>query len=127
VRGNESGTILLEALVALAITASVMIMWGSSIGPSAKRLRLAEERMLAMAGARSLIAELSGAHFVTPSDQTGFTADGFAWTAKFAPAEFPAPSFVVKLFRVSLQISGKDDKTPPITIETYVISRPESE
>jgi hypothetical protein len=126
VRGGESGTILLEALVALAITASVMVVCVSSIATSAKRLRLAEERILAMAEARSIVAELSSAHQHTPAKQTG-SAAGFTWTAELVPVEVPAPSFAVKLFRLSLQISGPDGKSPPIGVETYVISRLESQ
>jgi hypothetical protein len=124
---GESGTILIEALVAFAITASVVVMSIGSIGQSARRLRVAEERMLAMAEARSIIAELSGAHFLSTSTRSGRTDDGFAWTAEFEPIEFPAQSIAAKVFRVSLRMRGIDGTAPAIQIESYVIGLLERE
>jgi hypothetical protein len=114
--------VLIEALIAFAITASAVIMSLSGFAQGAGRLKRAEERLLALAEARSIVAELSGAQSLTPSTRTGVTQGGFAWAATISENAISATPFLAKPIRISLTVTMQGADAPLIAMETYVIS-----
>jgi hypothetical protein len=126
-RKSEAGTVLVEALVALAITSSAVMMSLNGFVQGAGRLKLAEQRLLALAEARSIIAELTGSYFLNPSTGRGVTPAGFPWTMTISEEAISATPFLAKPFRISLKVTMQHGSALPIIVETYVIGRASAE
>jgi type II secretory pathway component PulJ len=123
--GREDGSVLLEALIAFAITASVVIMSLGGLAQGAARLKISEERLRALAEARTILAELSAAHSLTSSTRSGVTSGGLPWTVTITEEQMDMTRFSVRPFRISLQVGLRVGHTNAMRMETYVISRHE--
>lgn len=122
IESSDAGTVLIEALVAFAVAAGVMILSLGAFAQATARLKAAEDRVVALAEARALLAELAAREPLAASSRSGTTPEGLAWTVQIEEfANIQAP-FSLKPFHVLLQLVQRGGE-PLIEIETYVISR----
>jgi hypothetical protein len=122
-RNSEAGSVLVEALFAFAVLSAVLVMSLGGFSQGAARMRQVEERLVMLASARALIAELSTKEVLTPGRMFGTTDEGFTWTADILEVERAAPRSVLRPFRVVLQIARSNGTNAPLWFETYLIGQ----
>ncbi|HEY7748539.1 MAG TPA: hypothetical protein VH933_07670 [Aestuariivirgaceae bacterium] len=113
---------LIEALVALAVTACTVVMALSSLAEGAARLRQLEERTEALAEARSIIAEAGTVSHVSVLTRSGTTPLGHQWSMEIRETPSSQKALKMKPFRIVLHLTMQN-AGPPLVIETYVISQ----
>ncbi|WP_136626652.1 prepilin-type N-terminal cleavage/methylation domain-containing protein [Bradyrhizobium macuxiense] len=81
---GERGFTLIEALVALAIIATVLSSIGAVIGTTVQGTRTINQRLMLDGAAETLLAALPGRNALRPGRQTGELA-GHRWRIDVAP------------------------------------------
>jgi hypothetical protein len=116
----RNGSVLIEALAALAIISLTVVASLNGFAESIHRLQQAEERLSALGEARSLVARTSGAEALSTGTIRGETPSGRTWTVVVEEAS-PA-SGGVRLFRISTAVESKRQKAPLIMLRTLTVT-----
>lgn len=85
--GNEQGSVLVEALVAILIVVAMSGVWFDALGSSARQQTKLADRRAALLVARSQLAAAGVIDPLIPGETSGSDA-GFVWRVTVAP--FPA-------------------------------------
>lgn len=103
---RDAGSVLVEAMVAVAVVALVMGAGYVAIGSSALRAEAADRSRMAMLIARSQMAAVGAEVPLAPGDADGVEG-GFRWRTSIAeePAE---PSATGRLLRVTVTVVDGD-------------------
>jgi general secretion pathway protein I len=81
---DRAGFTLIEALVALAIIATVLSSIGALIATTVKGTRAIDQRLALTGTAETLLAALPARHLLTPGRQSGELA-GYRWRFDVSP------------------------------------------
>jgi Tfp pilus assembly protein PilV len=73
---SQSGSVLIEALAALAIMSTAVVMGLGGFAETLARLRQADDRLLALTLARNLLTETMGSASSMPADSEGTSDEG---------------------------------------------------
>jgi type II secretory pathway pseudopilin PulG len=122
-KNSEEGSVLIEALAALAIISMVIIMALNGLSESVRGLERAELQLSALAEARSRIAELSGADFLSSSVKEGVSATGLGWRIIVREDGSSANRQTARPFRVSIEVEAKTGAGASVALNTIVIAR----
>ena len=117
----RDGSVLIEALAALAIISLTVVASLNSFAESIHRLQQAEERLSALGEARSLVARTSGAEALSTGTIRGETPSGRKWTI-VVEEEATTASGGVRLFRISTAVTSKYQKAPLIMLRTLTVT-----
>ena len=104
-RVSESGSALIEAVVAVAIVAMMLAVTYRSVGDSVLRARAAEASRTAMMVAQSRLALVGSEIPLQPGETTGVDG-GYSWRVEIAPAE-AGPSAVGQLLSVTASVRDR--------------------
>lgn len=102
---DERGTVLLEALVAIAILAEISVLAFRASGESAVRTQRAEIQRLAVLVAQSRLASVGSELPLRDGSFSGVDGD-FEWTVTERPIA-AVPSRAGRLVAVSIDVSGR--------------------
>ena len=83
---HEAGSVLVEAMVALAIVAATLTVACQAVGSGARRTAAVEASRLAMLEARSRLEEVGTDIPLAPGESSGQDA-GLLWRVVIAPAQ----------------------------------------
>jgi type II secretory pathway pseudopilin PulG len=122
-KNSEEGSVLIEALAALAIISTVIIMALNGLSEAVRGLERAELQLSALAEARSRIAELSGADFLSTSVKEGVSATGLGWRIIIREDGLSANPQTARPFRVSIEVDAKVGGGSSVALDTIVIAR----
>jgi hypothetical protein len=103
---SDSGSVLIEAIVAVAIVAMMLAVTYRSVGDSVLRARAAEASRTAMMGAQSRLASVGAEIPLTPGETTG--VDGaYSWRVEIAPVDEDA-SAMGRLLSVTASVRDRE-------------------
>lgn len=121
-RSNDDGSVLIEAMVAVAIIAAVLAVTYRSLGENALRLRAADSARTATLIAQSRLA-LVGSDIPLEPGETEGTDGAFVWvvTIDAAPA---APSTSGTLLRVSARVRDIGGRADRVRLDTLRLATP---
>ncbi|HEX8232264.1 MAG TPA: hypothetical protein VF559_02820 [Caulobacteraceae bacterium] len=115
---RETGSVLIEALVALAIVAMLMGVTYQAVGGSAVRARGAEARRAAVLVAQSALSGVGSATPLTPGRNSGIDGD-MVWQVDVAPYRTGfAGSTAGALYAVSATVRRRDDPRVLAALQT---------
>lgn len=115
---RRAGSVLVEALVATAIVAAIMIGVLRVVGDSLARHRAAETRRMALMIARS---QLAGVGFVTPLTEGSRTgeADDYVWRIDVSRCTGEvSESAAGRLYCVAVAVSPRGRERAAVTLST---------
>jgi general secretion pathway protein I len=101
---GERGFTLIEALVALAIVATVLSSIGAVIGTTVKGTRSIDQRLALTGAAETLLAQLPARSLIKPGTQYGELA-GHRWRIDVAPLNVAAQEATTTSRFVPLAVS----------------------
>jgi general secretion pathway protein I len=104
-RPQDRGSVLVEAMVAVAVIALMLAVTYRAVGESALRSQAAEQSRTAALIARSRLAALGVEAPLEPGRTTGVD-DGFVWRIDVEPTD-GAPSPAGQLMRVSIVVADQ--------------------
>ena len=84
-RCGDAGSVLVEAMVAVAVIAMMLAVTYRAVGESVLRVRAAETSRVAVMIAQSRLAMVGAEIPLTPGDSTGVDGD-FIWRVRIEPA-----------------------------------------
>lgn len=113
---NERGTVLIEALVAIAILAEISLLAFRATGESAVRTQRAETQRLAVLVAQSRLASVGSEVPLREGRFSGVDGD-FAWTVSERPMA-AASSRAGRLVAVSIEVSDRGSAVRLAHLET---------
>ena len=124
---GERGFTLIEALVALAIIAAVLVPIGTVIGTSVQATRTIDQRLALSGAAETVLAGLPPRNALKPGRQTG-TLAGHRWRIDVAPinaatADAPPSRFVP--LAVNMRMQGPGGAQIQVTTVRLVPKAPE--
>jgi hypothetical protein len=124
-RDSEDGSVLIEALAALAIISTVIIMALSGLSEAVRGLERAELQLSVLAEARSRLAEVSAADFLSSSVEEGVSATGLGWriTVK-EDSSYVKQQQTARPFWVSIEVETRAAGASSVALDTVVIARP---
>jgi len=102
---REAGSVLVEAMVAVAIITMMLAVTYRAVGESVLRSRAAEASRTAAMIAQSRLALVGAEIPLTPGETTGVDGD-FAWRVEIDPAEEDASS-AGHLMAVTASVRGR--------------------
>ncbi len=109
---RESGSVLVEAMVAVAVIAMMLAVTYRSVGQSVLQSRAAEASRAAVMIAQSRLALVGAEIPLTPGETTGVDGD-FTWRVRIDPAPVDDASAMGSLFSVTASVrdrAGKADR-----------------
>ncbi|UAJ09057.1 hypothetical protein [Polymorphobacter megasporae] len=115
-RSHDDGSVLIEAMVAVAIIAAVLAVTYRSLGENALRLRAADSARTATMIAQSRLAAVGSDIPLAPGETDG-TDGAFAWTVTI-DAEPAAASTSGNLLRVSARVRDIDGRADRARLDT---------
>jgi hypothetical protein len=116
----QSGSVLIEALAALAIISTAFVMGIGGFAEAITRLRQADQRMAALILARNLVAETMGTASSMPLNRAGTSEEGFRWSIEIREKPDRHKTFLVKPYRIVVKVS-EDDGSSLIVLETTAL------
>jgi type II secretory pathway pseudopilin PulG len=124
-KNSEEGSVLIEALAALAIIFTVIIMALNGLSEAVRALERAEMQMSALAEARSRLAEVSGADFLSSSVKEGVSETGLAWKVIINEDGSSADPRTARPFRVSVEVEAIEATAggSSVALDTIIIAR----
>jgi general secretion pathway protein I len=114
--GSDRGSMLVEAMVAVAIVAMMLAVAYRAMGDSLLRVRGAEASRTAAVIAQSRLASVGSEIPLSPGETTGVDGD-FTWDVTIAPAPQEA-SDVGRLLSVTARVRGPGDKVDRVVLPT---------
>jgi general secretion pathway protein I len=102
---TEQGSVLVEAMVAVAVIAMMLAVTYRAVGDSVLRSRAAEASRTAMMIAQSRLATVGSEIPLEPGETTGVDGD-FAWRIRIAP-ETEDPSTMGHLLSVTASVRDR--------------------
>ncbi len=117
---REAGSVLVEAMVAVAIIAMMLAVTYRAVGESVLRSRAAEASRTAAMIAQSRLAAVGAEIPLTPGETTGVDGD-FAWRVEIDPTNEDA-STMGHLLAVTASVSGRSGGTDRAVLRTLRLS-----
>ena len=114
-RGNEEGSVLVEAMVAGAIMAMTLALAYRASGDGARRTQAADLSRLAVLEAQSRLAEVGADIALAPGESSGIDGD-LAWRVEVSPAA-SAQGTAGRLMAVAAS-AGPRDGRPRVTLHS---------
>jgi len=119
-RRERAGSVLVEALIATAIVATILVGMFGVIGDSVSRNGRVEARRTALMVARSQMASVG---FSTPLSEgaiTGVEEGGYAWRTEVGrcPGDDGARSAAGSLHCVSVDVRAPGSERPTVTLRS---------
>ena len=105
-QGQETGSVLIDALVAIGVLTLTMAFAAEAIGNGVVRTREGERSRMAGLEARSRLAEVGGDIALVPGSASGEDAD-MVWTVDIAPSSATG-SAAVPMLDVTVDVRGSD-------------------
>jgi hypothetical protein len=118
---DTEGSVLLEALAALAIISGAVVMGLNGFVEASARLKRSEDRLTALALARNLITETIGSATSVPSESEGVTNSGLAWSIKVYQEFAREQTYLVKPYRLVVTVARRE-AAPLVVLETTGIA-----
>ncbi|HUO99061.1 MAG TPA: hypothetical protein VMU01_10355 [Rhizomicrobium sp.] len=112
---KQSGSALVEALVAAAIVMMSLTTLYQAVADGTKRVRMGEQRSMALLVAQSALASVGGVIPASPGRSSG-TEGPFVWTVEVKPFEPGGGS--QRLLSVSVDVKAGDGPVPLVTLQT---------
>ena len=121
---GQSGSALVEALVAFTILTMSIVMALQGFSQGAGQVARSEAMALRLADGRSLLAQVSAAPSLAIGESRGKTANGSNWTMTVSQRPgAPEPAWTAqRAFDVGLDLTGSQGAA--VHLETIVITRP---
>ena len=120
-RGEEEGSVLIEALAALAIISTAVEMGLSGFADAVERLKWTDEKLEALSLARNLMTETLGSANSVASQKRGTSDSGFSWSIKSYQQPRPERGYLVKPYKVVVTVA-KHEGAPLVVLETMAIT-----
>lgn len=120
VRGEE-GSVLIEALAALAIISTAVVMGLSGFADAVERLKWTNEKLEALNLARNLMTETLGSAVSIPSQKRGASETGFSWSIRSCQEPTSKQGYLAKPYKVVVTVA-KHEGPPLIVLETTAIA-----
>jgi hypothetical protein len=105
---GETGSFLIEALAALAIISSAVVLGLSGFADATARLRRTDDRLEALSLARNLMTETLGSTVSVPSERHGISDSGFSWSIRTYQESDPEHRYVAKLYTVIITVAKRE-------------------
>ena len=105
---GETGSVLIEALAALAIISSAVVLGLSGFADATARLRRTDDRLEALSLARNLMTETLGSTVSVPSERHGISDSGFSWSIRTYQESYPEHRYVAKLYTVIITVAKRE-------------------
>lgn len=121
-RSRDDGSVLIEAMVAVAIIAAVLAVTYRSLGESALRVRAADSARTATLIAQSRLAMVGNEIPLEPGETEG-TDGAFAWVVAI-DAEPAAASTSGNLLRVSARVRDIGARADRVRVDTLRLATP---
>lgn len=121
---SESGSVLIEALAALVVLSTAVILSLNGFADATARLKEVEERLAALSEAHNLLVENIGRATLVAGENRGFSEAGFAWTVKVSEETSGKASFLARPYRISVSVEKELGKAPAVVLETIVTAHP---
>jgi type II secretory pathway pseudopilin PulG len=118
---SQSGSVLIEALAALAIMSTAVVMGLGGFAETIARLRQADDRLLALTLARNLVTETIGLASSMPSGSEGTSEEGFRWSIEIREKPSRHQAFLLKPYKILVKVSQADG-SPLIVLETTALA-----
>ncbi|HEY7765519.1 MAG TPA: hypothetical protein VIB38_11065 [Aestuariivirgaceae bacterium] len=118
---NQSGSVLIEALAALAVLSIAAVIGLGGFAEALARLRQADDRLLAVTFARNLITETIGQASSIQSSSQGTSEEGLRWSIEIREKPGRHQAFLVKPYKIVVKVSQKDGSSL-IVLETIALS-----
>jgi hypothetical protein len=115
-KAHDSGSALIEAMVALAIVAMMLAVSYRTVGESVLHARAAEASRTAAMIAQSRLALVGGEIPLASGQTTGVDGD-FEWRVDVAPAD-AAPSAMGRLMAVNAGVRERGDRADRVVLHT---------
>jgi type II secretory pathway component PulJ len=114
---SEAGSVLIEALAALIIVSTAIIMALHGFAEATARLKRTEEQLAALTLARNLIAETTGSSVYVPAERDGVSETGLYWSVKVHRDHVGGSQFLAKPYALMVAVR-RGDHSPLLAIET---------
>ncbi|SED99942.1 hypothetical protein SAMN05444161_4591 [Rhizobiales bacterium GAS191] len=122
----DSGSILLEALVAIAVLSVSITVIVTSVSNGAGRLLDAAQEDAAYVGALAIINRVGAEIPLTPGNQTGTTIDGWSWRVSISPFVsdgLPPSEAARSLFDVQVEYDRADSRGSRAVLRALRLAR----
>jgi type II secretory pathway pseudopilin PulG len=116
----ETGSVLIEALAALAIISTAAVMGLHGFAEATARVKRTEDQMTALTMAENLIAETLGTAATIPAERHGVSDLGLQWSIKVQREQVRAHHFLARPYELTITVGEAND--PFLTIETTGIA-----
>lgn len=119
---DETGSTVIEIIVAFAIMSIALIQGFDLIASSARSGVALAEKTSALAVAENQLALLRTARSPADAQTAGQTADGFDYSVKASPVkatQTPAANTATQAFRITVQVARGEREV--VSLETWVL------
>jgi type II secretory pathway pseudopilin PulG len=117
---TETGSVLIEALAALAIISTTVVVGLHGFAQSTGRLKRTEEQMTALTVAENLIAETMGTAKFVPANRHGVSESGLQWSIKIHRELVRGHHFLARPYGLTVTVAGAGG--PSLIVETTAIA-----
>jgi general secretion pathway protein I len=121
---GESGSVLIEAMIASAMVALMLAAMYQSIGDSATRHRVIVEKRMALLIAQSEMDAVGSSLPLSPGS-TGGVEGLYRWQVAIQPfATSQGVSKAGPLYQITVSVKANDRNVPLVTLKSLALGRP---